>query len=82
MDRTREGTGYGINPLQPSQIQAWFQMRHISPLAWHLDAIERMDALRMKTYFEKRDEDSKPADQVSSRPLTSKLFDALFPSKR
>lgn len=83
MDRTREGTGYGINPLQPMQIQAWFQMRRIAPLAWHLDAIERMDAIRMKTYFEKRDEDNKTdKDQVSARPLTSRLFDALFPGKR
>lgn len=83
MDRTREGTGYGINPLQPAQIQAWFQMRQIIPMTWHLDAIERMDALRMKMYFEKREESSKKTkDEVSARPLTSRLFDALFSGKR
>lgn len=83
MDRTREGTGYGINPLQPTQIQAWFQMRLIHPMPWHLDAVERMDAMRMKTYFEKRDEDSKTDKAtVSSRPLSSDLFDALFPGRR
>lgn len=82
MDRTREGTGYGINPLQPAQMQAWFQMRGIYPMPWHLDAIERMDAIRMKTYFEKRDDDSKTEKTtVSSRPLSSDLFDALFPAR-
>ncbi|MBP1845920.1 hypothetical protein J2046_004194 [Rhizobium petrolearium] len=84
MDRTREGTGYGINPLQPAQIDAWAKLRHIHLMPWHLDAIERMDATRMRVYFEKKDEASKEPDkvQVSTRPLTSRLFDALFPSKR
>ncbi|WP_445177268.1 phage tail assembly chaperone [Rhizobium leguminosarum] len=80
MDRTREGTGYGINPLQPTQIEAWMRLRRIVPQAWHLDAIDKMDATRMRVYFEKKDD--KEPEQVSSRPLTSRLFDALFPAKR
>ncbi len=80
LDRTREGTGYGINPLQPVQIAAWFKLRQIQPLPWHLDAIERLDTTRMRVYFEKREVESSPSKQteVSERPLTSKLFDALF----
>lgn len=84
MDRTREGTGYGINPLQPAQIEAWARLRRIHLLPWHLDAIDRMDATRMRIYFEKKDDASKEPekDQVSVRPLTSRLFDALFPSRK
>ena len=84
MDRTREGTGYGINPLQPVQIAAWFKLRRIVPQAWHLDALDRLDTTRMRVYFEKKEDASKEADkdQVSNRPLSSRLFDALFPGKR
>ncbi|WP_432444677.1 phage tail assembly chaperone [Rhizobium leguminosarum] len=84
MDRTREGTGYGINPLQPAQIEAWFRIRRIHPSPWHLDAIDRLDGTRMRLYFEKKDEanEETEAQQVSARPLTSRLFDALFPAKR
>ena len=84
MDRTREGTGYGINPLQPAQIEAWARLRRIHLLPWHLDAMERMDTTRMRVYFEKKEEASKEPDkdQVSTRKLTSRLFDALFPGKR
>jgi hypothetical protein len=80
MDRTREGTGFGLNPLQPSQIDAWFRLRRIVPQVWHLDAIDRLDATRLRVYFEKKD-DKEPEAQVSSRPLTSRLFDALFPGR-
>jgi hypothetical protein len=35
---------------------------------------------RMRIYFEKKDVEAKQADkpEVSERPLSSKLFDALF----
>lgn len=57
------------------------RLRRIIPQAWHLDALDKMDATRMRVYFEKKD-DKEPDEQVSTRPLTSRLFDALFPSKR
>lgn len=81
MDRTREGTGYGINPLQPVQIAAWMRIRGISPTAWQLDAIDRMDATRMRVYFENSAKAKEPEQEVSERPLTSRLFDALFPKR-
>jgi hypothetical protein len=83
MDRTREGTGYGINPLQPAQIEAWFRLRRIVPQTWHLDAIDKLDGTRMRIYFEKKDEAAKEAEkpEVSERPLSTRLFDALFPGR-
>lgn len=83
MDRTREGTGYGINPLQPAQIAAWFRLRQIVPQPWHLDAIEKLDATRMRVYFEKKTDDgsSNEKHEFNTRPLSSELFDGLFPGK-
>lgn len=84
MDRTREGTGYGINPLQPMQIEAWARLRHIILSPWQLDAIERMDATRMRVYFEKSNskETGGEADQISAQPLTPKSMAYIFPGKR
>jgi hypothetical protein len=54
------------------------------PQPWHLDAIEKMDATRMRVYFEKKDApaDGKEPDTISGQPLTSKSMAYLFPGKR
>ena len=54
--------------------------RHIAPSAWQLDAIDHLDATRMRVYFEDS-EKKQPKAEVSERPLTSRLFEALFPQK-
>ncbi|MEZ2220767.1 hypothetical protein [Rhizobium sp. RCC_161_2] len=84
MDVTREGTGYGINPLQPTQIEAWTRQRGIKLTPWQLDAIEALDMLRLQLFFEKSEQDEgavgKPV--VSKQPLTPKSMAYLFPGDR
>ncbi|WP_426235873.1 phage tail assembly chaperone [Pararhizobium sp. DWP1-1-3] len=79
MDVTREGTGYGINPLQPTQIEAWTRQRGIKLTPWQLDAIEALDVLRLQLFFEKSSGDKDTEVVISDRPLSPALFDAIFP---
>lgn len=37
-----------------------------------------LDAVRMEIFYEKQNAQEEPKPEVSERPLTSSLFDALF----
>jgi hypothetical protein len=47
-----------------------------------LDAIIAMDLKRREVVAQKAADKEQPEQQVSERPLTSRLFDAIFPNKR
>lgn len=81
MDRARPGTGYGINPISWHELDAWSRRRKVEPSQWEVDAIMSLDAVRMELYYEKQKTEEEPKQEVSQRPLTSRLFDALFPGK-
>lgn len=51
-------------------------------LQWQLDAIIAMDLKRREIMAQKIVDKEEPEQQVSERPLTSRLFDAIFPNKR
>ncbi|MEN0115440.1 MAG: hypothetical protein AAGD15_01850 [Agrobacterium cavarae] len=40
-----------------------------------------LDAVRMQIYYEKQKTEEEPKQEVSQRPLSSRLFDALFPGR-
>ncbi|WP_445263523.1 phage tail assembly chaperone [Rhizobium rhizogenes] len=81
LDRARTSNGYGLNPLSYSDIDAWSRLRRISLLAWHLDALISMDGQRLHLLYEKTASETEEKPTVSERPLTARLFDALFPAK-
>ena len=43
LDRRRTNGGLGANPLQPSEVQAWFRQMGLAPTPWELDLIYRLD---------------------------------------
>lgn len=69
-----------MNALGFREIKAWADLREISLLPWELDAILALDLKRRAVAATKKDD--KPKDEVSIRPLTCRLFDALFPSRK
>nr|WP_282576359.1 hypothetical protein [Sinorhizobium meliloti] len=80
MDSQRTGNGYGPNALGFQAIGEWARLRGLVLKQWQLDAILAMDLKRREVMAPKAEpEAEKP--HVSERPLTSRLFDALFPSK-
>ncbi|WP_311272175.1 MULTISPECIES: hypothetical protein [unclassified Rhizobium] len=41
-----------------------------------------LDAVRMELFYEKQNAPEEPKPEVSERPLTSRLFDALFSGRK
>lgn len=80
LDCQRTGNGYGPNALGFREIKAWCDLREISLLPWQLDAIIALD-LKRRSIAAEKPEPGKEAEEVSKRPLTSRLFDALFPNR-
>lgn len=37
-------SGMAVNPLQPSELEAWFRLMQIEPTPWEVDTLFRMDA--------------------------------------
>lgn len=69
-----------MNAIGFREIKAWSDLRGIDLLDWELDAILALDLKRRSVACTKTDD--KPKQEVSSRKLTSKLFDALFPGRK
>lgn len=82
MDRARTGTGFGINPIAWQEIDAWAHRRKVEPSQWEIDALISLDALRMELFYASKADPVEETPPVSERPLTARLFDALFPNKR
>ncbi|MEY9719759.1 hypothetical protein ABIA22_002249 [Sinorhizobium fredii] len=74
MDCQRSGNGYAPNALGFREIGEWTRLRKIVLEQWQLDAIVAMD-VRRRSMFIERDE---PEVEISERPLSPDLFDALF----
>lgn len=71
----RMGNGFGPNPLQYTEIEAWQRMKGRRLRAWERNALLSMD----RAYLVECAELAKPPEeQVSDEPLTGALFDRLF----
>jgi hypothetical protein len=42
-----------INPLQPSEVEAWFRLMRIEPDPWEVDAVFAMDAAFLERLADK-----------------------------
>lgn len=69
-----------MNALGFREIQAWADLREISLLPWQLDAILALDVKR-RTLAAEASEDKTKDEVVASRPLSARLFDAIFPNR-
>lgn len=81
MDSQRTGNGYGPNALGFQAIGEWARLRGLVLKQWQLDAILAMD-LKRREVMAQKDEPESEKPQISERPLTARLFDAIFPNKR
>lgn len=71
----RTGNGFGPNPIQFSEIQAWQQVTRKRLQPWEIRAILAMD----RAYLVRSAELAVPEEeQVSDEPLTGAVFDRLF----
>lgn len=56
LDNARGGNGFGLNPISYSEIQAWAQLTRIKPEPWEIEAIKRVDSVRIRVANEKKPE--------------------------
>ncbi|TAV98506.1 hypothetical protein ELI24_08970 [Rhizobium ruizarguesonis] len=82
LDCQRTSNGFGPNALGFQAIGEWSRLRGITLLQWQLDAIIAMDLKRREVVAQKAVDKEEQEQQVSERPLSSRLFDAIFPNKR
>ncbi|WP_416066110.1 hypothetical protein ACK9YZ_07085 [Rhizobium sp. ZK1] len=82
LDSQRTGNGFGANAIGFQAIAEWSRLRGVTLRQWQLDAIVAMDLKRRELMAQKAVEKEEPEQQVSERPLSSRLFDAIFPNKR
>lgn len=80
LDCQRTGNGYGMNALGFREIKAWSDLREISLLPWQVDAILALD-IKRRTISAESSDDKPKEEEVSSRPLSPQLFDAIFPNR-
>ncbi len=76
LSRGRGANGWGTTPLAFTEIAAWCSIRSIRLREWELEAILDMDRVLM-AHMNRKTDDEVPVE-VSDRPLTAELFDAMF----
>ncbi|WP_027685055.1 phage tail assembly chaperone [Rhizobium leguminosarum] len=81
LDCQRTSNGFGPNAIGFQAISEWSRLRGVTLKQWQLDAIIALD-LKRRELAAKQIEKPEEEQQVSERPLTSRLFDAIFPNKR
>lgn len=56
LDGGRGGNGFGLNPLSYSEIQAWATLMRVKLVPWEVEAIKRIDSVRIRVSNEKKPE--------------------------
>jgi hypothetical protein len=56
LDGARGSNGFGLNPLSYSEIQAWATLMRVTLAPWEVEAIKRIDSVRIRVSNEKKPE--------------------------
>lgn len=59
LNESRTSNGFGFNPVQYSEIDAFFRLKQIQPELWEIDLLKRLDREVLSIYAEKSKQDSK-----------------------
>lgn len=59
LNEARSSSGFGLNPITYSDIDAYFRLQNIIPEKWEIDTIKRLDREVLSIYAKKAKADSK-----------------------
>lgn len=59
LNEARSSSGFGLNPITYSDIEAYFRLQKIVPEKWEIDTIKRLDREVLSIYAKKAKADSK-----------------------
>lgn len=48
LDAARGGNGFGLNPLSYAEIQAWSTLMRVKLAPWEVEALKRVDSVRIR----------------------------------
>jgi hypothetical protein len=74
-------SGMSVNPLQPTEVEAWFRLMGIVPSPWEVDTIFRMDAAFLERLHNKKSRKGKAMVDAQDGAAVSGLFRSLGPRK-
>lgn len=63
LHESRSSNGFGVNPINFSDIAAFFHLQQIEPHIWEVDVIKRMDREVLSIFNKKASTDSKAASK-------------------
>jgi hypothetical protein len=59
LNESRSSSGFGMNPVSYSDVDAFFRLKQITPEVWEIDLIKRFDREVLSVYTKKQKADSK-----------------------
>lgn len=59
LNRKRQSSGFGVNPITYSEILSFFQLIGYSPQPWEIDMIELFDDAAMEEYSKEMKKEQK-----------------------
>jgi len=63
----RSSSGFSVNPLQYSEMLAYFKIQGVQPEEWEVRLIEKWDDVVLKHYQDQSEAQSKKAKQQTKR---------------
>lgn len=63
LHNSRTSSGFGLNPIQYSEIKAYFDLKNIVPEEWEVQLVKKLDAIALEHYAE----EAKKAEKTNSK---------------
>lgn len=65
LHNNRTSNGFGVNPIQFSEIKAYFELMGIEPDDWEVSVIKKLDNVALKQYAEEAKKQQEKNQQKS-----------------
>lgn len=65
LNSKRGSNGFGVNPIQYSEICSFFELMQYTPSAWELELIERLDSVVLEVYAEQQEKKQREQEAKS-----------------
>jgi len=63
LNRKRQSSGFGVNPIPYSEILSLFQLLRYEPQSWELEMIELFDEVAMEEYSKEMKKEQKKSSK-------------------
>lgn len=68
LNNGRTSNGFGPNPIQYSEMEAYFRLIGIDITEWEIQVIKRLDNLKLKMHADEAEKEAKKQQSKSKKP--------------